>query len=272
MSVTSLCIPRVFSNITAERITGVIESTGFGKVERIDLVKKTNEKGQKFQRAFIHLESWDNTPEAVYHRNEIESGRMVKIVYDQPWFWLIGKSFVPKPDFKNHTPTHTPTPTPRIEFQTANDHLQTANDDFLPINIPQSVQPLLPPHPNTLKTFQQALRPSSQTDIINTQQTQIDQLKTQIIMLKAQLAMKDNELDELKASITTLSPSIYTQTHHIDIDTNDAPAAEHQPTPAQAEEYEDIQYDSDLDTNIFEDSNPSYVFKKALSMTHENDW
>lgn len=261
MSVTSLCIPRVFPNITAQRITGVIESTGFGKVERVDLVQKTNEKGHKFQRAFIHLESWDNTPDAVYNRNEIESGRMVKIVYDHPWFWLVGKSFVPKPHFSKKSPT--------IQFQ-------TANDDFLPINIPPSVQPLLPPHPNTQKTFQQALLPSSQDNIIHRQQTQIDHLNTQIIMLKAQLAMKDNELNELKASITTLSPSVYSQSHQIDpIDPTDAPAVE--PTPAQAEpqEYEDIfeEYDPDLDNDIFENPNPSFVFKKALSqITHEDDW
>jgi hypothetical protein len=258
MSVTSLCIPRVFSNITAERITGVIESAGFGKVERVDLVQKTNEKGDKFQRAFIHLESWDNTSEAVYHRNEIESGRMVKIVYDQPWFWLIGKSFAPKPDFNKKTPS------PTIVFQ-------TANDDVLPITIHPSVQPLLPPHPDTQQTFQQAFIPSSRAEIINIQKTEIDQLKTQIIMLKAQLAMKDNELNELKASITTVSPSIYTEVH--DINPTDAPAAEPEHTPAQAEEYEDIEYDSDLEHDIFEDSDPSFVFKKALSqMTHENDW
>lgn len=260
MSVTSLCIPRVFPNITAERITGVIESTGFGKVERVDLVKKTNEKGQNFQRAFIHLVSWDNTTDAVYHRNEIESGRMVKIVYDQPWFWLIGKSFAPKPDFNKKTTT----PTPTIEFQ-------TANDDVLPITIHPSVQPLLPPHPDTQQTFLQALLPSSRAEIINIQKNEIDQLKTQLIMLKAQLAMKDNELNELKASITTVSPSIYSQVHPID--ETDAPAAE--PTPAQAEpqEYEDIQYDSDLDNDIFEDTHPSYVFKKALSQkTHEDEW
>lgn len=260
MSVTSLCIPRLFPNITVERITGVIESTGFGKVERVDLIQKTNEKGDKFQRAFIHLESWDNTSEAVYHRNEIESGRMVKIVYDQPWFWLIGKSFAPKPDFNKK-------PSPTILFQ-------TANDDVLPITIHPSVQPLLPPHPDTQQTFQQAFIPSSRSDIINIQKTEIDQLKTQIIMLKAQLAIKDNELNELKASITTVSPTIYSKVHHTD--TTDAPAVEPEPTPAQAEpeDYEDIEYDTDLEHDFFEeDTNPAIVFKKTLSqMTHEDDW
>lgn len=265
MSITSLCIPRVFPNITVERITGVIESTGFGKVERVDLIQKTNEKGDKFQRAFIHLESWDNTSEAVYHRNEIESGRMVKIVYDHPWFWLIGKSFAPKPDFNKKTPS------PTILFQ-------TANDDVLPITIHPSVQPLLPPHPDTQQTFQQAFIPSSRSDIINIQKTEIDQLKTQIIMLKAQLAIKDNELNEIKASITTVSPSIYSELHHIHTTDADAPAVEPEPEPEHEPEhepldYQDIEYDTDLEHDLFEDTNPAIVFKKALSqITPAHEW
>ena len=46
-NVPSLCIPRVFSNITEVRIRKVINDLTMGDIERIDMVSKTTEKGEK---------------------------------------------------------------------------------------------------------------------------------------------------------------------------------------------------------------------------------
>ena len=54
-NVPSLCIPRVFSNITEARIRKVINDLNMGDIERIDMVSKTTEKGEKFNRVFIHF-------------------------------------------------------------------------------------------------------------------------------------------------------------------------------------------------------------------------
>jgi len=85
----SLCIPRVFSNITKERVAFVIKSVNLGEIEHIDMVPKSSENGDKFQRVFIHLKQWGTSGEAVRARERVLSGKEIKIVYDDPWFWKI---------------------------------------------------------------------------------------------------------------------------------------------------------------------------------------
>ena len=48
----SICVPRVFPNITWKRVKEVFEELGLGEVERVDMVNKTNDKGEKFKRVF----------------------------------------------------------------------------------------------------------------------------------------------------------------------------------------------------------------------------
>lgn len=95
----SLCIPRVFPNITYHRVKEVIEELGLGQVDRVDMVNKTNTAGQKFKRVFIHLKKWETTPEAEAVKEKILTGDFVKIVYDEPWFWKVFMSNAPKPSF-----------------------------------------------------------------------------------------------------------------------------------------------------------------------------
>jgi len=85
----SLCIPRVFSNITKERVAFVIKSVNLGEIDHIDMVPKSSENGDKFQRVFIHLKQWGTSSEAVRARERVLSGKEIKIVYDEPWFWKI---------------------------------------------------------------------------------------------------------------------------------------------------------------------------------------
>lgn len=85
----SLCIPRVFSNITKERVAFVIKSVNLGEIDHIDMVPKSSENGDKFQRVFIHLKQWGTSSEAVRARERVLSGKEIKIVYDDPWFWKI---------------------------------------------------------------------------------------------------------------------------------------------------------------------------------------
>lgn len=89
MALPSLCIPRVFKNITRERIMFVFKSLGLGEIDRIDLVQKTTEAGQEFQRVFIHFKQWGTSAEAVKARERIMAGKEIKIVYDDPWFWKV---------------------------------------------------------------------------------------------------------------------------------------------------------------------------------------
>lgn len=85
----SLCIPRVFTDITSEFIRKTIEQVGLGKVARVDLLERRSPKGEVYQRAFIHFEKWHWNPNAQDARKRLITGNDIKIVYNNPWFWKI---------------------------------------------------------------------------------------------------------------------------------------------------------------------------------------
>ena len=85
----SLCIPRVFPNITEFRIRTTIEELNLGQVDRIDMIERHTEKGEKFNQVFIHFKTWYDNTTAVKARNQLISGKEIKIIYDQPWFWKV---------------------------------------------------------------------------------------------------------------------------------------------------------------------------------------
>lgn len=80
----SICIPRVATTIKREYIQSVFDKLSFGKISRIDMVCK---KMDKNQRVFIHFENWNNTAVANRARQILDSGKEVKIMYNNVWFW-----------------------------------------------------------------------------------------------------------------------------------------------------------------------------------------
>ena len=85
-NIPSLCIPRVFPNISEARIRKTFEDIFIGRIEKIDIIK-----GDKFNRVFVHL-IWNNTADALYVRNQVMTGKDVKVVYDKQWFWMVSAS------------------------------------------------------------------------------------------------------------------------------------------------------------------------------------
>jgi hypothetical protein len=88
-SIPSLCIPRVFANIGEARIRGIFEELNMGEIERVDIISKTTDKGDKFNRVFIHFKHWGTDGNAEKARQRLLNGQDIKIVYDDPWFWKI---------------------------------------------------------------------------------------------------------------------------------------------------------------------------------------
>ena len=88
----SLCIPRVFNNITEHRIRQVFDDLGLGKISRIDIKERKNEKGESFKRVYIHFDKWFWNEDAQAARRKLVSGKEIKIVYDNPWFWKVSAS------------------------------------------------------------------------------------------------------------------------------------------------------------------------------------
>jgi len=87
-NVPSLCIPRVFSNITRERVMAAFKDLNLGFVERIDMIPCTAPNGDRFQRVFVHLR-WKFSDQSDKARTRLLSGGEIKVIYDEPWFWKI---------------------------------------------------------------------------------------------------------------------------------------------------------------------------------------
>lgn len=88
-NVPSLCIPRVFANVDESRIRRIFDDLNVGVIERVDIVHKTTEKGEKSNRVFIHFRHWFNNKNADTSRERLLNGKEIKIIYDDPWFWKV---------------------------------------------------------------------------------------------------------------------------------------------------------------------------------------
>ena len=108
----SICIPRVFKSTTRKDIYNVIERLDLGAVDRIDMVAKTNVRGECYNKVFIHFKVWNKkNPTAQATRDKLLKGEEVKIVYNEPWFWKCTESRVDKPEFRDYS-----APPPRIDL------------------------------------------------------------------------------------------------------------------------------------------------------------
>jgi len=108
----SICIPRVFMSTTRNDIYNIVEKLGLGAVDRIDLVFKKNERGDPYNKVFIHFKKWNTKDEtAIATREKLLKGEEIKIVYREPWFWKCTASRVEKPTFRDYS-----APPPRIDL------------------------------------------------------------------------------------------------------------------------------------------------------------
>ena len=125
----SLCIPRTHANIRKQRIFAVIRSLGLGWIGRIDVVEKMDESGTPFIRVFIHFTKWFQNAQTRHFLEHLETRKSANIVYDEPWFWKVTKSFVPAPaapSQKQLQQLQQPSrfPRPRIDFDGASSRVQ----------------------------------------------------------------------------------------------------------------------------------------------------
>lgn len=115
----SLCIPRTHANIRKERLFAVFRSLGLGWIGRIDVVEKNDDKtGAPFIRVFIHFTKWFQNSKTRQFLDHLERQKSANIVYDEPWYWKITKSFVPAPPQPQQPHQEQPSrfPKPRIDL------------------------------------------------------------------------------------------------------------------------------------------------------------
>jgi hypothetical protein len=93
MSSYSVFIPRVFSNITDTRIADIFHNEDIGKVSSVDLISKKTQKGDAtiyYNMAFVHFETVYNSNASHLFREQVADPNVkAKLVYDDPWFWLV---------------------------------------------------------------------------------------------------------------------------------------------------------------------------------------
>jgi hypothetical protein len=89
MNIPCLCIPRVFSNINKNQIYKVINELELGEIDRIDIVNKNSEKGEKYNLVFIHIKKWFINENALTAQERLTNGKEIKIIYQDPWFWKV---------------------------------------------------------------------------------------------------------------------------------------------------------------------------------------
>ena len=99
----SLCIPRVFMNINEARIRRVFGELGLGDIKRLDVIPIKSDKGPKFNRIFVHFERWNTSEAATAVRDRLLSGKEIKIIYDEPWFWKVS-AYRPLPPNRANNP------------------------------------------------------------------------------------------------------------------------------------------------------------------------
>lgn len=95
----SIYIPRVFPNITKARMAAIFKSLDLGEVRQIDLVPRTNQDGEPYNMAFIHMRSWnDSISSTNFQEKVLDPEREARVVYDDPWYWIVLENRNPKSD------------------------------------------------------------------------------------------------------------------------------------------------------------------------------
>ena len=138
-NVPSMCIPRTFVNITRSHVYKTIHDLNLGVIDHIDMVRRKNEKGEDFQRVFIHFSKWHSNSVADRARTLLLSGKEIKVIYEDPWFWKISANrsserasqkhaYNVKPAVSTNTATNTPTaPTPLSSSPSRRTYAQMAS-------------------------------------------------------------------------------------------------------------------------------------------------
>ena len=115
----AVCIPRVFKNITEQRILAIFRNLDLGDIVRIDMVPRQNEQSVEYWRVFVHI-AWSDSKNSTAIRRKMEENGgngEVKIVYDEPWYWKMRASRERSVNHSSRNGTKTRRPLPFIDFE-----------------------------------------------------------------------------------------------------------------------------------------------------------
>ena len=115
----SICIPRTFTSIRGKPVKTAVFTTmrdlKVGFIERIDVIHKTDARGERYCTIYIHLKWNMHDTLARETRQKLLDGHDVTSVYDDPWFWKCTMSTMEKPDREGGDGGRS-APRPRIDL------------------------------------------------------------------------------------------------------------------------------------------------------------
>jgi len=140
--IPSMCIPRVYPNITEGRIRKIFDELNIGVIDRVDIVSKNTEKGEKFNRVFIHMDRWFHNSNASVARERLLGGKDIKIIYDDPWFWKVSAY---KPAAEGSSSNNNNKKKATIQFDSSDDEKEKEKERRKPKVT--DIKPLTEPRP-----------------------------------------------------------------------------------------------------------------------------
>jgi len=85
-SCPSICIPRVFNNISTTFIADVFQhKLELGIIKKIDTIPIHSNR--QFKKIFIHFECWNDNEISNRVKDKLLREIIIKVVYQGPWFW-----------------------------------------------------------------------------------------------------------------------------------------------------------------------------------------
>ncbi len=125
----SLYIPHVFSNISKKMVADTFDNLRIGAVKRVDFVYKKNVDGD-YNAAYIHFNYWyDNVAARNFQQRVLDVNREARIVYDEPWYWIVLENKGAKADSTKRKPTLNVEALSNSEHVTHVEKMMT-NEDF----------------------------------------------------------------------------------------------------------------------------------------------
>ena len=81
----TLCIARLPTQMSSDGVVMSVVGTdlGYGKVEKVDMIQKTDRNGVDYMMAFVHFAEWANTDAVNADREKLMNGEKIKVVYEE---------------------------------------------------------------------------------------------------------------------------------------------------------------------------------------------
>jgi hypothetical protein len=144
--IPSMCIPRVYPNISEGRIRKIFDELNIGVIDRVDIVSKTTEKGERFNRVFIHMDRWFHNSNASVARERLLGGKDIKIIYDDPWFWKVS-AYKPAAEGSSSSNNNNNKKKATIQFDSSDDEKEKEKEKERRLPKATDIKPLTEPRP-----------------------------------------------------------------------------------------------------------------------------